>query len=147
MWLFEMMVPVFGPRLCKVYRSFWNDIICRVSTKPWTFLYNLNFVRAIFTFWTGAKIVWWLLITSVQCIAFLLSCIDRMLNYGLRSQQMVLHTNLQSEKVLTIFTVFFFFFFFCCCFLEGGGGGGNHIQQLIILKVIMIRGLFKYECK
>ena len=45
-----------------------------------------------------------------------------MLNYGLRSQQMVLHANLQSEMVLTIFIVL----------------GGNHIQQLIILKVIMI---------
>ena len=42
---------------------------------------------------------------------------------------MVLHANLQSEMALTIFTIFF-----------GGGGGewGNHIQQLIILKVIMI---------
>ena len=45
-----------------------------------------------------------------------------MLNYGLKSQQMVLHANLQTEMVLTIFTIF----------------GGNHIQQLIILKVIMI---------
>ena len=54
-----------------------------------------------------------------------------MLNYGLKSQQMVLHANLQSEMVLTIFTIFFFFFFFW-------GGGGNYIQQLIILKVIMI---------
>ena len=44
--------------------------------------------------------------------SFLLLCIDRMLNYGLNSQQMVLHANLQSEMVLTIFTVFFFFFFF-----------------------------------
>ena len=49
-----------------------------------------------------------------------------MLNYGLKSQQMVLHANLQNEMVLTLFTIFFF-----------GGGGGNHIQQLIILKVIM----------
>ena len=63
--------------------------------------------------------------------SFLLSCIDRMLNHGLKSQQMVLHANLQSEMVPTIFTIFFFFFFW-------GGGGGNHIQQLIILKVIMI---------
>ena len=63
-----MTVSLLGPRLCKVYQSFWNDIICRVSTKPWTFLRNLNFVRAIFTFWTGANIVWWLLITSVKCI-------------------------------------------------------------------------------
>ena len=62
--------------------------------------------------------------------SFLLSGIDRMLNYGLKSQQMVLHANLQSEMVLTIFTIFFFFFFL--------GGGGNHIQKLIILKVIMI---------
>ena len=64
-------------------------------------------------------------------IAFLLSCIDRMLNYGFKgfkSQQMVWHANLQSEMVLTIFTMFFFL----------GGRGGNHIQQLIILKVIMI---------
>ena len=49
--------------------------------------------------------------------SFLLLCIDRMLNYGLKCQQMVLHANLQSEMVLTIFTIFFFFFFF------GGGGG------------------------
>ena len=54
--------------------------------------------------------------------SFLLSCFDRMLNYGLKSQQLVLHVNLQSEMVLTIFTIF----------------GVNHIQQLIILKVIMI---------
>ena len=51
-----------------------------------------------------------------------------MLNYGLRSQQMVLHTNLQSEKVLTIFTVFFLFFFlffvFVVVFWRGVGGGG-----------------------
>ena len=51
-----------------------------------------------------------------------------MLNYGLKSQQMVLHANLQSEMVLTIFTIWG----------GGGGAGGNHIQQLIILKVIMI---------
>ena len=38
--------------------------------------------------------------------SFLLSCIDRMLNYGLKSQQMLLHANLQSEMVLTIFTIF-----------------------------------------
>ena len=62
--------------------------------------------------------------------SFLLSCSDRMLNNGLKSQQMVLHASLQSEIVLTIFTIFFF--------RGGGGGGGNHIQQLIILKVIMI---------
>ena len=55
-----------------------------------------------------------------------------MLNYGLKSQEMVLHANLKSQMVLTIVTIIFFFFFF---FL---GGGGNHIQQLIILKVIMI---------
>ena len=36
----------------------------------------------------------------------LLSCIDRMLNYGLKSQQMVLHANLQSEMVQTVFTIF-----------------------------------------
>ena len=54
--------------------------------------------------------------------SFLLLYIDRMPNYGLKSRQMVLHANLQSEMVLTIFTIF----------------GGNHIQQLIILKVIMI---------
>ena len=52
--------------------------------------------------------------------SFLLSCIDRMLNYGLKSQQMVLHANLQSEMVPSIFL------------------GGNHIKQLIIFKVIMI---------
>ena len=44
---------------------------------------------------------------------FLLSCIDIMLNYGLKSQQVVLHAYLQSEMVLTIFTFFFL----------GGGGG------------------------
>ena len=54
--------------------------------------------------------------------SFLLSCIDKMLNYGLKSQQMVLHANLQSEMVLTDSSFF----------------GGNHIQHLIILKVIMI---------
>ena len=54
--------------------------------------------------------------------SFLLSCIDKMPNYGLKSQEMALHANLQSEMVLTIFTIF----------------GGNHIQQLIILKLIMI---------
>ena len=54
--------------------------------------------------------------------SFLLSCVDRMLIYGLKRQQIVLHANLQSEMVLTIFIIL----------------GGNHIQQLIILKVIMI---------
>ena len=49
--------------------------------------------------------------------SFLLSCIDRMPDYGLKSQKMVLHANLQSEMVLTIFTIL----------------GGNHIQQLISL--------------
>ena len=62
--------------------------------------------------------------------SFLLSCIDIMPNYVFKSQQIVLHANLQSEMVLTIFTIFFFFLV--------GGGGGNHIQQFIILKVIMI---------
>ena len=38
--------------------------------------------------------------------SFLLSGIDRTLNNGLKSQQMVLHANLQSEMVLTIFTIF-----------------------------------------
>ena len=54
--------------------------------------------------------------------SFLLSCIEKMLNYGLKSQQMTLYVNLQSEVVLAISTIF----------------GGNHIQQPIILKVIMI---------
>ena len=45
--------------------------------------------------------------------SFLLPCIDRMLNYGLKSQQIVLHANLQVEMVITIFTIFFW----------GGGGG------------------------
>ena len=53
--------------------------------------------------------------------SLVLSCIDRMLNYGLKSQQMILHANLQSEIILTIFTTFLFFFW---------GGGGNYIQQL-----------------
>ena len=30
-----------------------------------------------------------------------------MLNYDLKSQQMVLHANLQSEMVLTVFTILF----------------------------------------
>ena len=64
--------------------------------------------------------------------SFLLLCIDRTFNNGSKSQQMILHANLQSEIVLTIFTIFFFFFFFL------GGGGGCHIQQLIFLKVFMI---------
>ena len=38
--------------------------------------------------------------------SFLLSCSDRMLNYGLKSQQTVLQANLQREMVLTIFTIF-----------------------------------------
>ena len=38
--------------------------------------------------------------------SFLLSCVDIMLNYGLKTQQMVLHANLQCEMVLSIFTVF-----------------------------------------
>ena len=45
--------------------------------------------------------------------SFLQSCINIMLNYGLKRQQMVLHANLQSEMVLTIFTIF----------LAAGGGG------------------------
>ena len=44
--------------------------------------------------------------------SFLLSCIDRMLNHGLKSQQMVLHANLQSEMVLSIFTIFWGVFIF-----------------------------------
>ena len=54
--------------------------------------------------------------------SFFLSSIDRMLNYGLKSQQILLHANSQSEMVLPYSPL-----------LEG-----NHIQQLIILKVIMI---------
>ena len=45
--------------------------------------------------------------------SFLLSCIDRVVNYGLKSQQMVMHANSQSEMVLTMSTIFF---------LLGGGG-------------------------
>ena len=59
--------------------------------------------------------------------SFLLSCIDRILNCGLKSQQMILPANLQSEMVITTFTIFW---------------GANHIQQLIILKVIMIETRF-----
>ena len=44
--------------------------------------------------------------------SFLLSCMDRILNYGFKSQQMVWHASLQSEMVLHIFTIFFW----------GGGG-------------------------
>ena len=68
--------------------------------------------------------------TQLSIVFYYRVSIEWMLNYGLKSQQMVLHANLQSEVVQTIFTIFF-----------GGGGrgvGGNHIQQLIILKVIMI---------
>ena len=39
--------------------------------------------------------------------SFLLSCIDRMLNYGLKSQHMVFQANLQSEMVLTVFAILF----------------------------------------
>ena len=39
--------------------------------------------------------------------SFLLSCIDGMLNYGLKSQQMVLHPNLQSEMDLTRLPILF----------------------------------------
>ena len=53
--------------------------------------------------------------------SFLLSCIDRMLNYGLKSPQMVLLAKLQSEIVLTLFTIFF---------LGGGGGGVNIFHSL-----------------
>ena len=51
---------------------------------------------------------------TLLSIAFLLSCIDRMLNYVLKSQPMVLPANLQNEMVLNISTIFFFF---------GGGEG------------------------
>ena len=44
--------------------------------------------------------------------SFLLLCIDRILNYGLKSQQRMLHANLQSEMVLAIFIDIYFFFFF-----------------------------------
>ena len=43
---------------------------------------------------------------NVVKYSFLLSSIDRMLNYGLKSQQMVLHANLQSEMVQIIFTIY-----------------------------------------
>ena len=59
-------------------------------------------------------------------IAFLLLCIDRMLNFGLKSQHMVLHANLQSEMVLTVFAILF------------GVIPEYDSQQLIILKVFMI---------
>ena len=39
--------------------------------------------------------------------SYLLLRIDRMLNYGLKSQQMELHPNVQSEMVLTIVTILF----------------------------------------
>ena len=38
--------------------------------------------------------------------SFLLLCIERMLNYGFKSQQMVVHANLQSEMVLNIVAIF-----------------------------------------
>ena len=50
--------------------------------------------------------IWNITSEKQQSIAFLLSCIDRMLNYGLKRQQMVLHANLQSEMVLSIFNIF-----------------------------------------
>ena len=40
-----------------------------------------------------------------NALKYLLSCITRMLHYGLKSQQMVYHANLQSEIVLTISTI------------------------------------------
>ena len=43
--------------------------------------------------------------------SFLLSFINIMLNYCLKSQQMVLHANLHSKMVLTVFIFFFFFFY------------------------------------
>ena len=57
--------------------------------------------------------------------SFLLSFIDRMLTYGVKSQQMVLHAYLQNEMALTIFTILL-------------GGIISYNQQLIILQVIMI---------
>ena len=39
--------------------------------------------------------------------SFLLSCIDRMLTNGLKSQQLVLLANLQSKMVITIFTILY----------------------------------------
>ena len=55
---------------------------------------------------------------NVVKYSFLQLCFDRMLNYGLKSQQMVLHAKLKNEMVLNIFTYFsiYFLFFF------GGGG-------------------------
>ena len=47
-----------------------------------------------------------LYIRNVVKYSFLLSCIDRMLNYGLKSQQIVLHANFKSEMVPSIFTNF-----------------------------------------
>ena len=69
---------------------------------------------------TSIKI--WNFTPETQLNFSFISCIDRMLNNGLKSQQMVLHANLQSKMVLTIFPIF----------------GDSHIQQLIFLKVIMI---------
>ena len=61
--------------------------------------------------------IWNLTPETQLSIVFLLLCIERMLNCGLKRQKMVLHANLQSEMVLTIFTIFF-------CFLGEWGGGG-----------------------
>ena len=54
---------------------------------------------------------------NVVKYSFLQLCFDKMLNYGLKSQHMVLHAKLKNEMVLTIFTYFsiLFYFFF------GGG--------------------------
>ena len=58
----------------------YSDLVCARSTShfEWHNLQSLDkaldlfiefkFCESIFTFWTGANIVWWLLITSVQCI-------------------------------------------------------------------------------
>ena len=56
----------------------------------------------------------WNLTSEMQLgiVFFLLLCIDRMLNYGLKSQRTVLHANLQSQMFLTIFSILFGVFIF-----------------------------------
>ena len=45
-----MMVPLLEPCLCKVYQSFWNDIICRVCL-----LIEFKFCESDFYFLNWSK--------------------------------------------------------------------------------------------
>ena len=43
--LFKMRVPTLGFSLCKTNETFWNEMTCRVSAKPW-FIYRIKIVYA-----------------------------------------------------------------------------------------------------